>query len=66
VVRVVPLKDVPLEHALAEGEGYASIAEWRAGHTAFWTSNAMRAELGEDFELPDSTPVVLEQFVLTR
>ena len=65
-VRVVPLRDVPLEHALAEGEGYTSVADWRAGHTNFWTSVAMRAELGEEFELTDSSPIVLEQFALVR
>jgi uncharacterized protein YhfF len=65
-VHVVQLREVPLEHALAEGEGYASIADWRAGHTGFWTSEAMRAELGDDFELTDSSLVVLERFVLAR
>ena len=63
-VRIVPLREVPMEHALAEGEGYESIADWRAGHTRFWKSEAMRAELGEDFELSDSSLVVLEQFAL--
>ena len=63
-VRIVPLREVPMEHALAEGEGYESVADWRAGHTRFWTSEAMRAELGEDFELSDSSLVVLEQFAL--
>jgi len=63
-VRIVPLREVSMEHALAEGEGYESIADWRAGHTRFWTSEAMRAALGEDFELSDSSLVVLEQFVL--
>lgn len=29
-VRVVRLADVDLAHALGEGEGYASVAEWRA------------------------------------
>lgn len=61
-VRVVPLGEVPLEHALAEGEGYASVAEWRDGHLAFWHSAEVRAELGEDFVIDDATPVVLESF----
>lgn len=65
-VRILPLGDVPLEHALAEGEGYSSVADWRSGHTDFWTSAPMRAELGEGFALTDATPVVLEQFVLVR
>jgi uncharacterized protein YhfF len=64
-VRVVALEDVSLEHAIAEGEGYESVADWRAGHTRFWTSAAMRAELGDGFELTDSSLVVLERFVLS-
>lgn len=63
-VRIISLGDVPLDHALAEGEGYASVEDWRAGHTRFWTSAAMSAELGGEIELTDATPVVLEQFVL--
>ena len=31
-VRVMRLADVDLAHALGEGEGYASVADWRAGH----------------------------------
>ena len=65
-VEVVQLRDVPLEHALAEGEGYLSVAEWRAGHTRFWSSAAMRAELGSDFELNDDSLVVLERFAVVR
>ncbi|SCG10152.1 ASCH domain-containing protein, partial [Streptomyces sp. Ncost-T6T-2b] len=33
-VRVLPLGAVDLQHALDEGEGYASVAEWRAGRRA--------------------------------
>ncbi|PPF59466.1 RNA-binding protein [Clavibacter michiganensis] len=65
-VRVVALDDVSLEHAIAEGEGYESVADWRAGHTRFWTSAAMRTELGDGFELTDSSLVVLEQFALVE
>jgi len=63
-VEVVRLRDVPLEHALSEGEGYLSVADWRAEHLRFWSSDAMRAELGIDFELTDDSLVVLEQFVV--
>jgi ASCH domain-containing protein len=30
-VRVVRLAEVDLAHAVGEGEGYTSVAEWRAG-----------------------------------
>ena len=65
-VELVPLRDVPLAHALAEGEGYESVAEWRAGHMNFWTSDEVRAELGPDFEVNDDTVVVLENFAVVR
>ncbi|MFP3465587.1 ASCH domain-containing protein [Leifsonia sp. SIMBA_070] len=65
-VEIVLLQDVPLEHALAEGEGYSSVSDWREGHTRFWTSAAMRAELGEDFELTGTSLVVLERFVIVQ
>jgi uncharacterized protein YhfF len=61
-VRTVRLGDVSLEHAMAEGEGYESVAQWRAGHTRFWSSAAMKQELGADFELTDESLVVLERF----
>jgi uncharacterized protein YhfF len=47
------LADVALEVALAEGEGYTSAVEWRAGHEEFWTSDEVRAELGEPEFVPD-------------
>ncbi|MEV0535925.1 ASCH domain-containing protein [Kitasatospora sp. NPDC050463] len=64
-VRVVPLAGVDLRHALDEGEGYATVAEWRSGHERFWHSDQMRAALGDQgFTVDDSTPVVLERFRL--
>src|SRR5215470_11080645 len=38
-VRVVRLADVDLQHALDEGEGDESVAQWRAGHERFWHSD---------------------------
>lgn len=38
-VRVVRLGEVSLDHAMGEGEGYTTVAEWRAGHEKFWTSS---------------------------
>jgi uncharacterized protein YhfF len=61
-VRVVALQDVPLEHAIAEGEGYETVDAWRASHEAFWGSPQMRAELGPAFVIDGSTRVVLERF----
>jgi len=64
-VDIVALKDVSLQHALDEGEGYADVAQWRAGHERFWHSTEVRAELGDPhFTVDDDTQVVLERFVL--
>ena len=66
-VRVIPLADVGLPHALGEGEGYTSVAEWRAGHEGFWHSAEMRAALGvPDFTVDDDTLVVAQAFRLIR
>jgi len=64
-VRVVRLADVDLAHALGEGEGYTSVAEWRAGHEEFFHSAEMRAALGDpDFTVDDDTLLVAEEFRL--
>jgi uncharacterized protein YhfF len=64
-VRVVRLADVDLAHALGEGEGYTSVAEWRAGHEGFWHSAQMRAALDDPgFTVDDDTLLVAEEFRL--
>lgn len=62
-VQHVRLAVVPWEHARDEGEGYASVADWRAGHERFWHSEEMRSFLGNpSFAVNDDTMVVLERF----
>ncbi len=62
-VRVIRLADVDLAHALGEGEGYASVAQWRAGHEEFWHSGQMREALGDPlFTVGDDTLVVAVEF----
>lgn len=64
-VEIVALKDVSLQHALDEGEGYADVAQWRAGHEQFWHSTEVREELGDPhFTVGENTQVVLERFTL--
>jgi uncharacterized protein YhfF len=66
-VRVMRLADVDLNHALGEGEGYASVAEWRASHEQFWHSAEMRQALGNPaFTVGDDTLVVAEEFRLVQ
>lgn len=64
-VRVVPLGEVDLGHALDEGEGFRDVAEWRAGHERFWASDEVRAELDDPhLTIDDATPVVLQRIRL--
>jgi uncharacterized protein YhfF len=64
-VRIMRLGDVDLDHALGEGEGYASVSEWRAGHERFWHSAEMRQALGDPaFTVGDDTLVVAQEFRL--
>ena len=64
-VRVLRLADVDLAHAVGEGEGYATVAEWRAGHEGFWHSAEVRESLGDPgFTVDDDTLVVAETFRL--
>jgi uncharacterized protein YhfF len=66
-VRVVRLADVDLAHALGEGEGYRSVAEWRAGHERFWHSAEMREAMNDpEFTVDDDTLVVAQTFRLVE
>ncbi|MER6780175.1 MULTISPECIES: ASCH domain-containing protein [unclassified Streptomyces] len=62
-VRVLPLAEVDLAHALDEGEGFTSVAEWRAAHERYWHGPQIREVLGDPgFTVADDTPVVAERF----
>jgi uncharacterized protein YhfF len=63
-VRVVRLADVDLRHAVDEGEGDESVAQWRANHENFWRSPEIRAEMGEDFTVDDDTLIIAKRFRL--
>jgi uncharacterized protein YhfF len=66
-VRVIRLAEVDLSHALGEGEGYRSVAEWRAGHEQFWHSDEMRDAMGDPgFAVDDDTLVVAQEFRLVE
>jgi uncharacterized protein YhfF len=62
-VRVVRVGDVDLAHAVGEGEGYASVTEWRTGHERFWHSCEYREYRGDPaFTVNDDTLAVAQQF----
>jgi uncharacterized protein YhfF len=66
-VRVVRLADVDLQHALDEGEGDDSVAQWRARHEVFWHSAEVRAELSDPgFTVDDDTLVLAQRFRLVH
>ncbi|MEV6969396.1 ASCH domain-containing protein [Hamadaea sp. NPDC051192] len=62
-VRVARVGDVDLDFARDEGEGYTSVAEWRAGHEDYWHGADYRGWLGDpEFTVNDDTMAVLERF----
>jgi uncharacterized protein YhfF len=64
-VQQIPLHQVPLAHAVDEGEGHHSIKQWRADHERFWHSDEQRAYLQDPtFTVHDDTMVILERFRL--
>ncbi|MFJ9942336.1 ASCH domain-containing protein [Streptomyces erythrochromogenes] len=66
-VEVLRLADVGLGHALDEGEGYASVAEWRTAHEGFWHSEPVRTVIGDPgFTVDDDTLVIAERFRVTE
>ncbi|PZG17107.1 RNA-binding protein [Micromonospora craterilacus] len=66
-VRVVRLGDIDLAHARDEGEGFETVADWRAGHETFWHGPEYRAYLGDPgFTVDDDTLAVTERFRVVR
>ncbi len=62
-VRVIRLGDIDLQHAIDEGEGHTSLAEWRADHEKFWHGEENRKFMGDpNFRVDDTTMVVAERF----
>ncbi|MFF8415306.1 ASCH domain-containing protein [Streptomyces omiyaensis] len=58
-VRLAAFADVAWDHAVSEGEGDASLEEWKSGHSLFWSS--VGTPVGQDtmlvclrFRLADS------------
>jgi uncharacterized protein YhfF len=66
-VRLLPLSEVDVEHAIAEGEDYSTVAGWRAEHEKFWNSPAVREELNDpDFAVTDDSIVLAWRFRLVE
>ncbi|MEU6876660.1 ASCH domain-containing protein [Streptomyces sp. NPDC046712] len=66
-VRVLPVGEIDLQFAIDEGEGYTTVAEWRASHERFWHGAEMREFLGDpEFTVTDATMAVAERFEVVR
>jgi uncharacterized protein YhfF len=68
-VWVSTIGEVDLPFAIDEGEGFTTVAEWRAAHEDFWMSYAeeTRAWLGDPGWRPSAaTQVVCERFRLVE
>ncbi|MEU6426272.1 2'-5' RNA ligase family protein [Microbispora sp. NPDC046973] len=63
-VRVMPIRDVDEAFARDKGEGYETVAQWRAAHERFWTGPEMSAVLGGPPVVDDDTLIVAERFRL--
>lgn len=59
-VEIFAMGEATLAFAVAEGEGFTSVAEWRAAHEAFWLADPDVAALG--ITLSDETQIVGETF----
>jgi uncharacterized protein YhfF len=55
-VRIVPAGEIDEQFARDEGEGFESVADWRAAHDRFWAAEG----------LDDDTPIVAERFRLVE
>ena len=55
-VRVVPAGEVDLQFARDEGEGFETVADWRAAHERFWS----------DHDITDKSLIVCERFRLVE
>ena len=60
-VSVIRLGDADERLAHDEGEGFRSVAEWRAAHEDFWRREVL-PELRRPRALDDDTEVVVERF----
>ena len=68
-VRVVRAADVDEQFARDEGEGFESVADWRAAHESFFglSTETYREFTGDsNWTFNDDSPVVCERFKLVR
>ncbi|WP_144795757.1 ASCH domain-containing protein [Microbacterium paludicola] len=65
-VDVRPLAEVDLAHAIDEGEGFTTVAQWREAHEQYWQGPEFRAYMEDPgFRVDDNTQAVLVRFRFT-
>lgn len=66
-VAVIRLGDADLSLARDEGEGFATVAQWRADHERFW-NDEVRPQLTDasGWAIDDETRVVVQRFRLAE
>lgn len=66
-IRTCRMADVFVAHAVGEGEGFATVEQWRTAHEKFWTSAEFVESLGAPpVPIDDDTEVVCEEFTVIR
>jgi uncharacterized protein YhfF len=65
-VRILRVDTIDEQFARDEGEGFETVADWRAAHEAFWRSAEMEKERGDGVEIDDDTMIVAERFHLVE
>jgi uncharacterized protein YhfF len=65
-VNVIRLAEADLELAVAEGEGFGTVADWRAAHERFWNEDVAPTLANGAATAPvdDDTPIVVQRFRL--
>lgn len=64
VLEIIRLGDADLRLAVDEGEGFASVTQWREVHEQFWKAAVLPGLPAGLVTLCDETPVVVERFRL--
>jgi uncharacterized protein YhfF len=66
-VLLVPAGEVDEQFARDEGEGFESVADWRAAHERFWGPTPERQAAGQpSFTIEHETVVVCERFRVVK
>jgi uncharacterized protein YhfF len=60
--RVITVREVTEEFCRAEGEGFETVADWRATHLKYFQGEQVSQYLGKVPDFDDDTLIVAERF----